>query len=1155
MKLREMWQPLALLEGGNLEIGDETADKIDSTKRSQVVPILHKFITALNVAYGQSTGEPIWQNQVLASNQHLAGSSFHFFNRPEITDEIFAGVKRTVGDIDLKVDSEKNKQIREWLESLPRGAKIGPARFVGWDGKDSEQALTLWQFPDIVITGKDNQEKPINIQIDLEMKDYEDGKPTDWAGFSTSSSWEDLSEGIKGVFHKFLIQSLSVLTKQKFVLQKYKKVRGKDEYLPSTRQIVEDTMVSFAIKSKEGGGLRLKYEPVLDSNTGEPETEDGLPVYKKRPTTGYQKDLVEIFYQLFGGNLERKTIEQNKRNLWSFIGILNIIKNVLSEDQQMRVARAFSEKLFDKGAQKLYKGDPEKDREEKTIAMRKLIDVLETKPEDLDQMISDYYDAYKTESLAEDVATSKRKGVVHLEKMKDLDFLEFVEEIQNKQGEGFDLANIKMTTKIDGLGGRFGKNSNGEPFFESSRSGPIKTPGAFTAHMEKQGIDDPEKLARAEKYDNLFDDIMDLIDDIDRELGEDFLVNVKVHCEILYVPMATETPQGKLQYVSMEYDKLPDGVDLAVVPLFVEQADTGEDHDKNDEIKQQLNKLGRLGKAQFIDNSILQQGSLDVTTILEPLENIEELKSVVQSRKRKGPEAERKQEIKKILDGMKQQIAQEVIENPNIVGKYKLGDDYEGVILYTKKGPIKVTSPKFKELMKQKQQPKGDKKAVVAYGNLMGHKGHQLLVDATLKIAQQQNATPFVYISPMVGPDDPVSPETKKATFQKLYPEHKDAFRIVGSGPDAEGVVRSGGIRGAIKFDLAPEGFSDIIVVTGEDQKDAFKFLTTDRAQKSMGVNSVQTVTRQDAAASEKGVRSTELRNILKDSDLSYEQKVQKWMTGFDGSKLGQEWIEKIMAEAAKNMNIKLNTTYKEKKMHKQIREYIDHLDKIVGNRLDEIKKDDSMSNVFEEVDPRDIRRLQARHERGEISFEEFRRELDNLAYTAQSEYEGEMGIYYSDDGYDTPAGHRAWDQEKHEWDIEDEREKRDRDYEMRDLDDLLDDRYNENIDDDMSNDFEDDELDIDSDDDVDDEEKNKKTVQHQLMKVADSDPDDPNIKSPLTSVTTQDGDTVEVNHDEAEKILQFLKADVSPETKRQFQQRLETAEGLSEILDYLREQ
>jgi len=933
-----MWRSQLLLEGGNLVIGDAQADRIDSSKRSQVVPILQKFITSLNVAYGQSHDGPIWSDDVIASGQHLAGSSFHFFNRPEITDEIFAGVKRTVGDIDVQVDSTKNEDIRKWLKSLEQGAKIGPALFVGWDGKDPENALSLWQFPDLVITDKDGSEKPINIQIDLEMKDYKDGKPTDWAGFSTSSAWEDLSEGIKGVFHKFLIQSLSVLTKQEFMLQKYRKVRGKDEFQPSTRQAVQDSMVSFAIKSSEGGGLRLKYEPVIDSETGEQETDDGLPVYKKRPTTGYEKDLVEIFYSLFDGGIDRDTLEKRKRELWSFVGLLNIVKNVLPEDQQLKVARSFSQKLFGKSAQGLYKGDPEKDREEKTIAMRKLIDVLEVKPDDLDQMISDYYDAYKTESLKEDVASSKRKGVVHLEKMKDLDFLEFVEEIENKQGEGFDLANIKMTVKVDGLGGRFGKDLNGEPFFESSRSGPIKTAGAFSKHMQDQGVDDPEKLARAEKYDSLFDDVMELIDDIDRELGEDFLDNVKVHCEILYTPMATETAEGKLRYVSMEYDKLPDGVELAVIPLFLEKADTGDDHPDNEEIKQKLAELGRLGDAQFIDNSLIQQDSMDVTMILEPLENIDELKSIVQSRKRKGPEAEKKQEMQAILSNIKQQIAKEVIENPNIVGKYKLGDDYEGVILYTEKGPIKVTSPKFKELMKKKQDSAGKGTAVIAYGNLMGHKGHQLLVDSTLKLAQQQGRTPFVYISPMVGPDDPVSPETKKATFQKLYPSNKQAFRIVGSGADAKGEVRSGGVRGAIKFDLAPEGFTDIIVVTGEDQKEAFKFLTSDRAKKSMGVDSVETVTRQDTDSTEQGVRSTELRNVLKNPNLSYEEKVAKWMAGFDGKQLGREWIEKIMAEAAKNMNVELKTESKENPMTtKLLKEFTEHLEEIIGTRLNEM--------------------------------------------------------------------------------------------------------------------------------------------------------------------------------------------------------------------------
>lgn len=945
MKLREMWQPLFIAEGGNLVIGDAQADRIDSAKRSQVVPVLQKFIQSLNIAYAQQHDGPIWNDDVIASGQHLAGSSFHFFNRPEITDEIFAGVKSTVGDIDIKVDKNKDQDIRDWLKSLPQGAVIGPAKFVGMDGKDSEQVLTLWQFPSIVLTDEGNKQKPITIQIDLEMKEYQDGKPTDWAGFSTSSSWEDLEQGIKGVFHKFLIQSLSVLTKRDFVLQKYRKVRGKDEYQPGGRQQVSDTTVSFAIKSKEGGGLRLKYSPVVDDN-GEPETEDGLPVYKKRPTTNYQKDLVEIFYQLLDGNISRDQLEQQKKDFWSFIGVANLIKNSLSAEDKASTVSAFADKLFAKGAQGLYKNDPEKDRKEKTVAMRKLIDILETKPDNLESLISDYYAAYKTESIQEAVATSKRKGVVHLEKMKDLDFLQFVEEIQDQQGSSFDLANVKMTVKIDGLGGRFGKDANGEPFFESSRSGPIKTAGAFSKHMQDQGTDDPEKLARAEKYDSLFEEIMDLISDVDRELGDDFLNNTKVHCEILYTPMATETAEGKLKYVSVEYDKLPDQVQLAVVPLFVEQADTGSDHPRNDEIKQQLNQLGRMNDAMFIDNTVLQKGKLDVTHILQPLDNIQELKSVVQSRKRKGTEADRKQEVKAVLGAMKQQIAQEVIENPNIVGKYTLGDDYEGIILYTNNGPVKVTSPKFRELMKNKQQ-NGGKTAVVAYGNLMGHSGHQLLVDSVLKIAQQQNRTPFVYISPMVGPDDPVSAETKQATFQKLYPAQKAAFRIVGSGADAKGVVRSGGIRGAIKFDLVPEGYTDIVVVTGEDQADTFKYLTTERALKSMGADRVVTQTRSNTDVTEQGVRSTELRNILKNPNLSYEQKLAKWMQGFDGKTLGRDWIEKIMAEAAKTMHVELKTENKENTMTtKIIKEFTDHLEEIIGSRLDEMfEMDDDYSN------------------------------------------------------------------------------------------------------------------------------------------------------------------------------------------------------------------
>jgi hypothetical protein len=372
--------------------------------------------------------------------------------------------------------------------------------------------------------------------------------------------------------------------------------------------------------------------------------------------------------------------------------------------------------------------------------------------------------------------------------------------------------------------------------------------------------------------------------------------------------MAVEE-NGKLKFVSVAYDNLPEGVNLAMVPLFVEEADTGESHPQSDKIKRTLNKLGRIDQnAMFIDNS-LQAKDIDVTAIIRPLENIEALRAMATGRSRKD-----KQEVKQILQPVKDQLADEIVQTPNILGKYKLGKDYEGIIIYTRKGPIKITSPKFKKIMadKVKQQqdarskgPRG-KKCIVGYGSLMGHKGHQMLVNAVLQKAKETGRTPFIYISPMVGPEDPVSAKTKQATFQKLYPKYKDAFRIVGSGAGADGVVRSGGIRGAIKFDLVPEGYTDVVIMTGEDQQDAFKFLSTEKSLKATGADSVQTMIRQEAGSSEKGVRSTELRNVLKDPNLTYEQKLDKWMVGFDGATLGRAWIEKVMQEAAKVMGIDL---------------------------------------------------------------------------------------------------------------------------------------------------------------------------------------------------------------------------------------------------------
>jgi hypothetical protein len=46
------------------------------------------------------------------------------------------------------------------------------------------------------------------------------------------------------------------------------------------------------------------------------------------------------------------------------------------------------------------------------------------------------------------------------------------------------------------------------------------------------------------------------------------------------------------------------------------------------------------------------------------------------------------------------------------------------------------------------------------------------------------------------------------------------------------------------------------------------------------------------------------MRNILKDPNATEEQQLDVWMKGFDGEKLGQDWIKQLMDTSRKNMGI-----------------------------------------------------------------------------------------------------------------------------------------------------------------------------------------------------------------------------------------------------------
>ena len=906
-------------EGGNLAVGGHEAQQIDLKvhQRNYIVPVLDKVLHAINSSFAQTYKAPLWKPALLQSRKFLSGSSLHFFDT-NISDDEFVAKKPKVGDIDTQVDKNQEQNLEAFLTSV-QGKMIGPAKCLGFS-RGNEQFSSLWEL----------QNPPIKVQIDLEFVAFEKDEPTQWAQFSHSSSWEDLNAGIKGVFHKYMMRSLTANSStQKYVARQLKKgVKISDEP-------VVDNNLSFAVASKQGGGMRTKYVPYNDPTTGNPMMKNGLPVMLQVAPgdSEYVQDLGQQYNMLFGqpGN------EADQKLMWSFVGIIQLANKYLQDDQRNAVAMAFEELLFGKGAQGLYKGDPKRDQAEKMVALSTMVKQL--KGIDGNAVINKakqdgqtYYSTYKgtdeSVSLAEaigeageeaPVKAQLRKGMPHLRDLKPADLLDLIDEIHDGNGK-FKLQNIPLNVKVDGFGGRFGKDKSGKPFMGTSNTPPRYEAGFVKYHQQK-GTTDSDVLGRAQLFDDLFEEMMQAISMVDSKLGKDFLINKQVTCEVLFLPFATQTPEGKLKFVGIHYDKLPDGVQLALVPFRVVDAESGEDLPDATEVVKKLTSIGRTGSVMFIDNSLTQNDALDVTAIVPPLENIEQIKAMLASGK-----LAQKREAKDILAPVAIALEKAIIEDPNIIGKDMLGKDYEGIVLNTRLGPVKVTSQEQRKVIADKlaakksareERPRenSNKTAVVAIGSFVGHIGHEQLFDYTVKKAQQVSGDPYLFIGNAEGKDDPIPPDVKVQTWHKMYPEYAKNISTV--------TQQGGTLIQKIKHELInplpgkPPRYDNIIIMVGEDQANMNIANALMKAvNKFEGYEHVKVTL--EATPRGTGMSFTKLRNILKDPKATPEEQYQVWSQGFDEKKLGKDWILHLMDLTRKGMGIQQATQQPAVKQPKQ---------------------------------------------------------------------------------------------------------------------------------------------------------------------------------------------------------------------------------------------
>jgi hypothetical protein len=914
MKISQVTNKFKLFEGGNLAIGPHQAQSIDLTavERNTIIPKLNQLLLSIDNLYNQTYGEPLWGKKLLSTGGFLSGSSLHFFNVKGISDEKFVSKKPTVGDIDTMVDKNKEQNLQKLLLAYNE-KQIGPAKLLGFK-RGNEQFSALWEIDD----------PKLYVQIDFEFVEFEKDSPSEWAKFSHSSAWEDLQAGVKGVFHKYLIQSLAGLTLKNFYLRK---LVGRGKLRQEQDVPTSDNMYSFAVSSKEGGGLRPKYDPVIDPATGKPLVVNKLPVMTTAPATGYIRDVKSIFSKLLGHKLKATDIKRIYDNFWSFTGILSAMNNVLSLEEKQKVANDFIQRTIGPGVQGLYKNNPDKDIKEKLVAIDTMLRAFNlSKPNNFDSMLQQYRQSYRMaddetpkegvvakmakNALKEDIPNFKRVGIQHLynpgnsAELKDLDFIKLCEDLSEQGGN---LENVGISLKVDGAGIRFGKDQNGNPFFMTSRvDKPMykQNIGDFEKYGISQG-QNKEQLERTKNYDKALETV------VTAPFMKDIPSDTIISAEMLFNPMAIKSDSG-LTFVNIPYDPSKLGKIMTIVPISIREFSTGTISPYSNRV---FNLLFKNSNPDIkIVNMSLENPGIDVSSIVDPIaSNADKLSSAIKQR----GDTEAKQKAKEVLTQARKELSEAIYDSP-IEGKNQLGDTIEGLVVRMPNGlMVKITSPEMKQKMSAKKNitkksttdSNRTKPAFVTIGSFVGHIGHQHLINKTIEAAKKVNGDVYVYVSPSMGPDDPVPPNVKVETLRKLFPEIADNIQTWN--------IEGSPVKKLEKELVLPANspYNKIVVVVGEDRVEGFKkwlsalekrMKDPDAVAKYGGTQNqvdydVIGIPRNSSGGGN-DMSFTRLRNVLKDPNKSEQEQLAAWAKGFDTDKLGLGHVKKVMDISKANM-------------------------------------------------------------------------------------------------------------------------------------------------------------------------------------------------------------------------------------------------------------
>ena len=242
-------------------------------------------------------------------------------------------IKPYLGDIDVKINQVHEKSFLNYLAAIEKSN----GNLIGFQ-KSGDNIITLWYI----------QELNINMQIDFECVEFEDGKPQEWEKFYRSSNIEDLEEGLRGAFHKYMLRAITA-----------RRLHQAVTYTPvkKIRKVIQTTNIAVSPR-----GVRIPYKRT--------DYENDIPVYVPNKES-YEKNVNAALSIIF----ETPIVSDDSRSN-SFIGLCTMCRTHYNDKDRKKILDGLIHSLFERGSQSFFKNDPARDLNEKMHAVKVAAGIL-----------------------------------------------------------------------------------------------------------------------------------------------------------------------------------------------------------------------------------------------------------------------------------------------------------------------------------------------------------------------------------------------------------------------------------------------------------------------------------------------------------------------------------------------------------------------------------------------------------------------------------------------------------------------------------------------------------------------------------------------------------------------------------------------------------